>query len=81
MGAYAHALLFAKDARGAVTPLWDSGARRATGETLRVPFEVTPGSVDLVAVFSDVPLDATPSLSPIPGEKLRAQVRLEVEDP
>ncbi|MBS2026937.1 MAG: hypothetical protein JST54_03445 [Deltaproteobacteria bacterium] len=75
---------------GGVSQLWPvhgevSGAIPPGSARLEPPFEVTPGSAHLVALFSDAPLDARevlnhPVTSTIPGERARAETDLVVEE-
>lgn len=63
-----HALVFAIDAEGTVSRLWPSGAAAAPidpGARVRLSpsFEVTPGSLELVAFFTSAPQPAEPVMA------------------
>lgn len=90
-------LVLGRDARGKVSQIWPTQGDRSgalapgAGVRLRPAFEVTPGALHLVALFSDVPLSATDVLGawrvsaaasppPISGEAARATAELDVED-
>jgi len=87
---HAYVMVLAVSPDGGAAQLWPvrgdaSGAIPPGSARLEPPFEVTPGSMHLVALFSDAPLDIHDVLnhsvtSTIPGERARAETDLVVEE-
>ena len=89
-GGHGYVLVVAVAPDGGTSQLWpvrgdSSGAIPPGSARLEPPFEVTPGSAHLVALFSDAPLDVRdvlnhPVTSTVPGERARAETDLVVEE-
>ncbi len=75
---FAHALVLAVDARGELTVLWPAGLESEPlppGARVRLGagFQVTPGDVEVLALFSDEPISRVGAYARFAGELARAR--------